>query len=174
MSEQAGHPGTQGGAPGKDGSGGVGGVGGEGGTGRQGIPGADGADGASVHRLGLLLTGFAVVFAALVIGIGFGLWQQYRAIDTAEKAVAAAQAEVRVARVVSRDICLAREKQIDIIVAKDAKLAELEKHNAPDKVHGGGGKPEIRAGRIAAYDAEKAALLKSLVDCSKLLPGVKP
>lgn len=157
----AGSPGTQGRAASKDGSGGVGGVGGTGGKGEQGEQGEPG----SVRRLGLMLVGFAAVFGVLLIGIGFGLWQQTRATDAANKAVLVAQANAREFAKAARAVCEAREQQIKVIAASAASLAEAERLD---------GRPEIRQRRIDAYEAEAADLLKTRVDCGKLLPTKGP
>lgn len=160
----AGAPGTQGGEPGKDGSGGAGGAGGAGGIGHKGEQGEPG----SVHRIGLMLAGFAVVFGVLLVLGVLGLWFQSRAISNQ----AAAAREFATAAQV---ICEAREQQLNVITAKDAALAEAERINVfvPSGKGAGGGRPEIRQRRIDAYDAEKAGLLKTRVDCSKLLPRGK-
>lgn len=158
----AGDPGTPGGAPGKDGAGGVGGVGGKGGTGQQGKEGKQGEPG-SVHRLGLMLAGFALAFFVLLVLGGVGLWLQARALAQEQTD---ADNRARAARVV----CEAREQQINVIAAKDAALAEAERLDVfvASGKGAGGGRPEIRQQRIDAYDAEKAGLLKTRVDCSRL------
>lgn len=99
---------------------------------------------ASSHRTFWLLIGFMVVFLLTLVLVFVSTVIQNRRLDDF--------------RASEYQVCVALKKQLDVVVAKDAALAAVEKISPYSKV--------VTVPRIKAYNAETQAMRRLQITCA--------